>query len=120
MPHVTDAQLKKAIYDKDGNVTDIAIALKIARSTVYRRVEKSTELQAAITEAQDMLFDTAVSHISRKVRAGEEWALAYFMNNSPAAKRNGWGPRSEITGANGGPLKIEVEYVDDDPDARAD
>jgi hypothetical protein len=108
-PRVSDAQLKKAIGECDGNVTDIAAALKIDRSTVYRRIAKSEELQAAMTEAQDILTDVAVSHISRGVRNGEQWALAYYMNNSPGARRKGWGRNvTEVTGAEGGPIQAEI------------
>lgn len=116
MPHLSDAKIKEAIYAKDGNVTDIAAALGIHRSTVYRRVEKSPDLQTAMSEAGDILLDVAVSHVTRKVRAGEEWALAYYLNNSPAARRHGWGKQAvEVTGANGGPLRIKA-FVGVSPD----
>jgi hypothetical protein len=39
-------------------------------------------------------------------------AAFYILNNDPRAKARGWGPRHEITGAEGGKLEIALTWGD--------
>ena len=44
----------------------------------------------------------------KKIIDGDMTAVAYTLNNSPEAKRRGWGNRIEHTGAEGGIIRITV------------
>ena len=60
------------------------------------------------------LVDIAESALRRNVINGDNSAIFYTLNNAPEAKRRGWGPRQEVTGVDGEPVKIVVEYVNAD------
>jgi len=96
-----------ALEKSGGNIASAAIALGVNRSSLWRRVEKNAELKRICEDARETLVDVAETMLRRKVHEGDMTAVMYTLNNSPAAKRRGWGPRQEVTGADGGPLRIE-------------
>jgi hypothetical protein len=114
MAAVTNAKLLKAIQDADGNLSAVARAVHCSRSTVYRRIEKSPELQTAVEEAQEALTDEAESQLATAIRAGNMTAIIFHLQGSKSGRNRGYGSKSqtEVTGPNGGPLKIEVAWVD--------
>lgn len=107
MAKVTDAQLKKAITDADGVLSVAARALGIDRKTVYNRIEKSPELQAAVDEAREGLGDVAENELGKAIRAGNMTAIIFYLKASPTGRRRGYSERTEISGPDGGAIAVK-------------
>lgn len=99
-------ELIEQIHNASGNVSAIARAYKVARSTVYAWIKDSVNATQALSDERETLVDMAESALRRNVLEGSSSDIFYTLNNSPEAKRRGWGPRHEITGAEGGPVVI--------------
>lgn len=55
------------------------------------------------------MVDDAESVLYKQVVQDQNMqAVMYVLNNSPQAKRRGWGPRHEHTGADGGAMEVRV------------
>lgn len=115
---LTIAQIEKALIAADGNMSEAGRMLGVTRQNIHARVQGSSTLQQVIEDAQEDLVDFAISRLRVRVSADDTTAIAYVLNNSPAAKRRGWGPRHEITGADGKPVSVMVVNWDatDDTD----
>lgn len=110
---LSNASIANALEKSGGNMSAAADALGVNRSTICRRVQKNEALQEVVANAAETLVDVAESMLYKRVRDGDMTAIAYALNNSPAAKRRGWGPRQEVTGAQGDPLQIVIRYAND-------
>ena len=107
--------LEKAIAEHRGNITRVAQAVKLSRQTVYRRIEVSPALQAAMTEARETLIDLVEGGLYDAAVGGNLTAQIAVLNNHPVSRQRGWGQRMELTGANGGPVVIKG-YISVSPD----
>lgn len=115
MAKVTDAQLKKAITDADGVLSEVARALGIDRKTVYNRIEQSEDLQATVEQARETLTDVAEFELGKAIRAGNMTAIIFHLKGSPTGRKRGYSERTEITGLDGGPIVVKG-YVAVSPD----
>ena len=107
--------LEKAIAEHRGNITRVAQAVKLSRQGVYKRIEASPVLQAAMAEARETLIDLVEDGLYELALAGDRTAQIAVLNNHPVSRQRGWGQRLELTGANGGPLRIKA-FVGVSPD----
>lgn len=107
--------LEKAIAEHRGNITRVAQAVKLSRQGVYKRIEASPVLQAAMKEAGETLIDLVEGGLYDAALAGDRTAQIAVLNNHPVSRQRGWGQRLELTGANGGPLRIKA-FVGVSPD----
>ena len=103
--------LEKAIAEHRGNITRVARAVKLSRQGVYKRIEASPVLQAAMKEAGETLIDLVEAGLYELALAGDRTSLIAILNNHPVSKQRGWGQRSELTGANGGPVQVETRTL---------
>jgi predicted DNA-binding protein YlxM (UPF0122 family) len=101
--------LYDAIYQKDGNISEIARAFGVSRSTVYRKIEKHDSLQEALADARESFIDFAESKLRTEVKKGNITAIIFTLKT--LGKHRGYVERQEITGKDGG--KLEIEYVND-------
>lgn len=99
--------IANALRKVGGNISQCARALDCNRSSLQRRIAATPGLRDVLEQERETLVDVAESMLLKKVYEGDMTAVMYTLNNSPAAKRRGWGPRQEVTGADGGPLRIE-------------
>lgn len=78
--------------------------LGMSTATLYKHYSKELELGDQIAGA------TVITKIFQKVQKGEEWALKWW-----SARRMGWQEtqRTELTGANGGPIRTDSEQNED-------
>lgn len=115
---LTISQVEEALIAADGNMSEAGRTLGVTRQAIRDRVQRSAKLQQVMEDAQEGLVDFAISRLRVRVSADDTTAIAYVLNNSPAAKRRGWGPRHEITGADGKPVSVMVVNWDatDDTD----
>ena len=107
--------LEKAIAEHRGNITRVAQAVKLSRQGVYKRIEASPVLQEAMAEARETLIDLVEDGLYELALAGDRTAQIAVLNNHPVSRQRGWGQRLELTGANGGPLRIKA-FVGVSPD----
>jgi hypothetical protein len=109
----TAAKLADKIRESKGNVSAVARAYSVPRSTVYGWIQSSATAQEALADEREQVIDVAESILFKKIIDGDMTAVAYTLNNSPEAKRRGWGNRIEHTGAGGEPLNVVIKYADD-------
>lgn len=114
---LTIEQIVRALRAKAGNVTEAAKALGVARQHLHRRINDSPTLQQVLQDSREELVDIAELALRREVIAGNMTAIIWTLKASPAAKARGWSERQEITGKDGGSLRIAIEYVDAEIDA---
>lgn len=111
----TVEQARHALQAKAGNVSQAAAELGVSRTALYNKINKNPSLAAALNDIREELVDMAESTLRTNVQRGDNSAVFYVLNNAPEAKRRGWGPRQELTGADGGPVQhsgFEVTFVD--------
>jgi hypothetical protein len=104
--------LIETIREAKGNISAVADAFGVARKTVYDWIESMPTAQQALADARERSADTAISKLHDAVDDGNLNAIFYVINNSPETKRRGWGPRHEVTGADGDALTIRVTVND--------
>lgn len=109
-PILPDAQVVEALHKNAGNVAQAAAALGLERTALHRRISKSPVLQEAKRDGGEMVKDMAESVLFWHLREKNLTAAMFVLNNHPAAKAAGWGPRTEVTGAEGGEIVLKVVY----------
>lgn len=108
-PQISSENIANALKKKNGNLSQAAKALKISRSTIYRRVEADPQLQEVLEDAREELIDIAEDQLHKQVKQGNVTAIIWTLKAAPAAKKRGWGERQEVTGADGGAVMIRLD-----------
>lgn len=93
------------VGDKNGNISAIARHFGVDRATIQRRVDESSGLQTALASAREGMIDTAESRLYKAIKEGKTPELIFFLKTQ--GKRRGYVERQEVTGADGGPVKVE-------------
>lgn len=109
---LTNAQIEHALKAKAGNIAAAARELGVSRSTVYRRIDAAPTLKQLVTDTREELIDIAESALRREVIDGNITAIIFTLKT--LGKQRGYVERSEVTGMEGAPLRVMVEYVDAD------
>lgn len=105
---LTVAKVEYAIKQTAGNISQAAKALGVSRTAIYDKIHASPKLRQVLNDVREELVDIAESALRHNVVNGDNSAIFYTLNNAPEAKRRGWGPRQEITGAEGEQLTVKV------------
>lgn len=125
MKRVSVADIEPLVGECRGNIAEIARRLHVSRGTIHNRIDESPTLQTALDDAREAYVDAVESALYDNALGGNVAAQIFVMKAHPAAKRRGWSERQEVAGANGGPLALVIEYVNDwrlvsDPSANQD
>jgi hypothetical protein len=104
-----------AIGRATGNVSAAAKALGVTRQTLYTFIEENPVAVAALKEARETMLDEAESVLYRKALDGSTAELLFFLKTQ--GKGRGYVERSELTGADGGPVALK-DVPDDELDRR--
>lgn len=111
----TSEAVVKAIQKHNGMVSLAAKALKCSRQTIHNYATKYPEVKAAIEDAREEMTDIAESKLYAAIKKGEAWAICFYLKTQ--GKPRGYVERQELTGANGGALKVEwVDAITSDED----
>ena len=94
------------------NVSAVARHYGRPRSTVQSWIDNSPTATQALEDARETRVDTAEMVIYKATAEMNLTAAFFLVNNDPRAKARGWGPRHEVTGAEGGKLEIALTWGD--------
>lgn len=104
--------IEPLLIEHKGNVSAVARHLGYkSRGLLYRRINESPTLQAAVEDARETFVDEVESALFNEALAGNVTAQIFVLKAHPAAKRRGWGERTEISNAtddNGAPLPFRI------------
>ena len=112
MKKTTVADIEPLVVEYNGNVAAIARKLGVSRATIHKRIQESAALRQAIDDARETMVDNVESALYREVLNGNVTAMIFWLKTQ--GKRRGWVERTEITGADAGPLDVVIRYVDSD------
>jgi hypothetical protein len=105
----TAEEVVKAIENSRGFVTTIAKNLGCSRVHVYRLIDKYATAKEALENEREGVKDFAEGKLIQQIDAGNITAIIFYLKCQ--GKDRGYVERTEITGADGAPLK--VEFVND-------
>ncbi len=86
-----------------GNLSAVAKRLGCARGTLYSFISKHATCQKALKDARETLLDGVESILYNAALSGEPWAVTLVLKAQ--GRSRGYATRTEITGADGGPLE---------------
>jgi predicted transcriptional regulator len=100
--------LVDAIVKYDGNISAIARAFGVTRSTIYSHIEKRPELKKLIQDEREAMLDDAESELYKQAKRGNITALIFMLKTR--GRERGYVERQEHTGADGKDIVIRVIY----------
>ena len=110
----TAEQVIEAIEHSNGLLAAAARELGISRRTVYNYVTKYPTIAKALEDARETNLDYAEGQLMKAVKAGNVTAIMFLLKT--VGKSRGYVDRQEVTGADGGPLSIRLNWGDNGTD----
>ncbi len=95
-----------AARNSKGFVTTIAKTLGVSRKHIYTLMKKYPTFAQAIEDERETIKDFAESKLFQLIDEGNPTAILFFLKCR--AKDRGYVERTEITGADGGDIKLKV------------
>jgi hypothetical protein len=108
-------QVPQLIGSKRGNVSAIARALRMPRSSVHVKIQEDDALRQLLADEREKMLDDAEDKLGGAVRKGEAWAVCFTLKTQ--GKERGYTERQELTGKDGTalvPQRFIVEVVSSD------
>lgn len=105
---LSNQQILDALKEVNGMVYLAARKLGCASNTIYNRMAKSPAIKEACEAARGELVDISEQKLRAAVLNGESWAIALVLKT--LGKKRGYVERTELTGAEGEPIKM-VEII---------
>jgi hypothetical protein len=90
---VTNDQIKKALYDHYGIVSQAARSLGRTRDALAKRIKKNPSLQEALKQARERLIDKGESALVAAIDRGEPWAISLALKT--LGKHRGYTEKQE-------------------------
>ena len=107
----TKEQVEKAIKGSFGIVSKIAKTLDdCSWHTAKKYVEHWEETRAAYADEAERSLDLSESKLLQAVNAGDGPMIRFHL--ATKGKNRGYAERRELTGAEGGPVKVQLVEVD--------
>ena len=91
-----------------GNIAAAARRLGYTRQHVDKFVLDHPTLHEIVKQAREARVDYAESKLDEAINKGEAWAICFTLKT--LGKSRGYVERTEITGADSGPITIRVQY----------
>jgi AcrR family transcriptional regulator len=95
------------IREHKGNMTMVAKALGVHRTTVWRFKNKHQTVADAFEEARETMIDNVESRLYASALKGEGWAVCFFLKTQ--GKGRGYVERQEYAGVEDQPLRIIMD-----------
>lgn len=108
----TQQQVVAALNNSKGMVYVAARQLGCSANTIYNYAKRYPAVKETIEAERGLMVDTAELALWKAIQAGEGWAISLTLKT--LGKQRGYVERSEVTGMEGAPLRVMVEYVDAD------
>ena len=105
--NISDADKLKALLELDKAHGIVMVAARnggVARSTFYRWMEEDTDFKAAVEEIREAAIDHVESKLFSLIDSGDTGSTIFFLKTR--AKKRGYIERTELTGADGGPVEM--------------
>ena len=104
--------LIKAVKESHGLLTLAAKRAGISYCTATRYVNEFPTVAKAVQEAREGMLDVAESKLYEAIDNKEAWAICFYLKTQ--GKQRGYTERQEVTGADGGAVKYEINVTDSD------
>ena len=96
-----------SITRRHGNISNVARELGITRQAVYSALKRWPDLRVVLEDVRETLLDELEDRLMQRARSGDLRAITFFLRTQ--GKERGWTERSELTGAELGPLTYFIE-----------
>jgi hypothetical protein len=96
--------VREQIAKHGGNCAAAARACGVTRPAVVLFVRRHPELAECLHDARETLVDDAESALYEAVLRGDAWAVCFALKTQ--GKKRGYVERQELTGADGGPVRL--------------
>lgn len=106
----TKTEFKAAILESKGIKSNIQKRLNCAYNTVNNYLNKHRDLMELFKAQREEIKDTLESKFMEAVEAGEIRAIIFGLET--IAKDRGWTKRTEITGADGGAIRLSADVFE--------
>lgn len=106
---ITIKGLKETIEKHRGNISLVARSFGVSRTTIYKHLNKHPELKVYLADEREKMIDNVESVLYNQALDGNITAVIFFLKTQ--GKNRGYIERQEITGKDGEPQKVEVEYI---------
>jgi len=106
---LTKKIVREALINKKGAVYLAASDLGCSHTAIYDYLDKYPDLQELKDGFDEEVTDIAVLNLRKAVINADPWALKYQL--STKGKNRGYVERQEVTGADGGAIVVEWEYI---------
>jgi hypothetical protein len=94
LPSAEESETAALIEQFGGNVSAVARALKVSRTTMHKRIKRSVFLKHAVSECREELLDEAEAKLVEAIRRGEPWAICFYLKTQ--GKQRGYVERGEL------------------------
>jgi hypothetical protein len=106
----TPDEIIAALQQTRGLVAVAAERLGCADETVRRHVRNNARVAEALRHEREKLLDWGELALYRAVQNGEAWAVCFLLKT--LGKSRGFVERQELTGADGGDIRLSLGLVD--------
>ena len=115
-PLYTSKQFVDAIPGTGGIVTAIARRVGCDWHTARKYIDEHPTVAQAYQDECESVLDMAEAKTIELIKSGDQQMIRYYL--STKGKKRGYVERQEVTGADGGPVGLQiVEEIVDVPDA---
>ena len=107
----TEQQVIEALEDSRGLIAPAARKLGCSRNTIKKYLAEYEDIAQAIKDQREAVTDMAENALYQAILDREAWAVCFYLKCM--GKERGYVERAELTGNNGGPVKIKLVYDED-------
>ena len=100
-----------AIRGSGGILSAVAQRVGCVRQTVARYMQRYPSVREAIEQEREMMIDAVEAVAYRQAREGDGPMIRFLL--ATVGKTRGYTERHEVVGSDNGPLRVQVEYVND-------
>lgn len=109
MPRYTNTQFLTAIKGCSGIIQTVADRLGCSWQTARDRIAANIKLQGAFMDEQEKVNDMAEATVLLAIKGGNTQDAKWWLAR---VRREKFTERQEVTGPNGEPQRVIIEYAD--------